>query len=471
MSLYSIYQGRQRIFTTFEKDAREITAIISKTLVNDLYFLDVHSLRLLLRNTRVNPDISHIYVADLEGLVLADGTSENPQRDQKLTDTFSEEILHSDDWISRVENGVLKVGGPILMIDGSRVGHLQVGFSLDTANQIIRDMTRTGLYVTVICLGIGVVLAFIIATSFSRPILSIAQASREIGEGRLDTRLSIKRNDELGTLAKSVNQMAETLQTRRDEAKRAEGQIKASMVELEKALQVKSDFLGTMSHELRTPLHVIMSNVALLIDGLCGEINEEQEKRLRVIERNSGDLLGLVQGVLDITRIEEGRMSLHLEEICVGEILNEVQAEFHDLSLKRGITLEIDSNGSTPPVVSDRLKLKEILHNLISNALKFTKDGKIKVKGCHLKERDRIELLVQDSGIGIQGENLPHIFDVFYQVDSSNQREFGGTGLGLNIVKKLVELLKGEIRVESEFGKGTTFHVALPREISTSHDA
>lgn len=253
------------------------------------------------------------------------------------------------------------------------------------------------------------------------------------------------------------------------ERKRAEEEIKASMVELEKALQVKSDFLGTMSHELRTPLHVIMSNVALLVDGLCGEVNEEQAMRLKVVERNSEDLLRLVQGVLDITRIEEGRMPLQLEEIHVGEILNEVQAEFHDLSLKRGITLEVDNNGSTPPMLSDRLKLKEILHNLISNALKFTKDGKIEVKGCHLKEKDRIELVVQDSGIGIQEEDLPHIFDVFYQVDSSNQREFGGTGLGLNIVKKLVELLQGEIRVESEFGKGSTFYVTLPREVSVSH--
>ncbi|MFQ5850568.1 MAG: ATP-binding protein [Candidatus Binatia bacterium] len=247
-------------------------------------------------------------------------------------------------------------------------------------------------------------------------------------------------------------------------------EVKTSKSELEKALKVKSDFLGTMSHELRTPLHVIMSNTTLLADGLCGDLNEQQQQRLNAIERNSKDLLRLVQGILDITRLEQRRMPIHLEEISVCEILTEVQSEFDDLSLKKEIAIEVDKNG-LPPTLSDRMKLKEILHNLVSNAVKFTRDGKVKVKARHLSKGDRVEFVVQDTGIGIKQEDLPYIFDVFHQVDSSSQREFGGTGLGLHIVKRLVELLQGEIRVESEFGKGSTFYVTLPREFSPSQPA
>ena len=122
-------------------------------------------------------------------------------------------------------------------------------------------------------------------------------------------------------------------------------------------------------------------------------------------------------------------------------------------------------------MISDRMKLKEILYNLTSNGVKFTQNGKVQIKVQSFDNGKRIEFVVQDTGIGIKDKDLENIFDVFYQVDSSNHREFGGAGLGLNIVKKLVEVLGGEIRVESEFGKGSTFHVILPREISPLYDA
>jgi len=245
-------------------------------------------------------------------------------------------------------------------------------------------------------------------------------------------------------------------------------QMRRSKEEAEKALKIKCDFLGTMSHELRTPLHVIMSNTALLIEGMCGTMNEGQMRRLKLIERNANDLLRLVQGILDITRLEESKMPVHLEEICVEGILIEVRSEFADLSPSKEITVEVRRNGPIPPMLSDQMKLKEILHNLLSNAVKFTARGTVELKVRYLSEEDRIEFVVQDTGIGIREEDLPHIFDVFYQVESSNHREFGGTGLGLNIVKRLVKLLQGEIRVESEWGKGSVFYVTLPRKISVS---
>jgi len=245
-------------------------------------------------------------------------------------------------------------------------------------------------------------------------------------------------------------------------------QMTLSKKELEKANRIKSHFLGMMSHELRTPLSVIIGNIAILKEKHLGEINSEQETRLAIVERNAADLFRMLQGILDITRLEEGKMPVHFEEFTVEGLLDEIRADFAELSQKKGVRLEIHGNGVMRPMLSDRMKLKEILNNLVSNAMKFTKKGRVEVKMHYHNADDRIEFVVQDTGIGMRREELEHIFDIFYQVDSSDQRKFAGAGLGLNIVKRLVDLLQGEIQVESEPGKGSTFTVVVPRKISVS---
>jgi HAMP domain-containing protein len=208
ISLCSVYLGQQRILTTFEKEAREITALLGGVVTNDLYFLNVDSLRRRLQAAQINRDIRYTYVLDAEGVVLVDGTSENALRDQQLTDRFSEEMLHANGWISTIEQEELKIAGPIVMADGTHIGYLHVRFSLDRPHRIMHETTRTNIYLTVISLGIGAVLAFILATNFSRPISAIVHAATEIGEGKLDTQVRIKRHDELGLLAEAINQMA-----------------------------------------------------------------------------------------------------------------------------------------------------------------------------------------------------------------------------------------------------------------------
>jgi signal transduction histidine kinase len=262
ISLYSIYQGRERILATFDREAREISGVISGTIVNDLYVLDLRSLRHRLQSVRVNPDIRYTYVTDLQGLVLSDGTGENALRDQKLTDRFSRDVLHSRGWISRVEGDLLKIGGPVFLPDGARVGHLQVGYSLDHAYKAVRDTTRTSLYITVIGVGIGAFLAFMVATGFSRPIWSLVQASREIGQGKLDTRLQVRRGDELGALAQSINQMAESLQMREAEAKGAKEAIEDRYAELETLQQMGQTILN--SPDLETVLQGALDKVLSL---------------------------------------------------------------------------------------------------------------------------------------------------------------------------------------------------------------
>jgi signal transduction histidine kinase/HAMP domain-containing protein len=212
ISLYSVYHWRQQVFAAFATEVREIASVISEALVDDLYFLDLRSMRHRLRSLRANRNVRYIYVTDKQGRVLVDGTAENRLRNQKLTDAVSERMLLAKGWTSQVEDGVFKIGGPIFTPDGGRIGHLHVGFSLDATYRIIQDTTLTSLYITFACLGIGVLLAYVVATHFSRPIWSMVNVARQIGAGRLGTRIEIERNDELGTLAESINQMAGQLQ-------------------------------------------------------------------------------------------------------------------------------------------------------------------------------------------------------------------------------------------------------------------
>ena len=221
ISLHSLFLGQRRMLAAFEDDARRTAALIGGAVVNDIYFLDLRSLHRRLESSRLNSDITHTLIMDLEGAVLSDGTSANVLRDKKPTDPFSVALLQTNDWISKVEveSGLLKVGGPVFMPDRTRVGYLNVGFSLQGINKAVGEITTSNLYLTAFAFSIAFVLAFVLAARFSRPVLTVTRAAKDIGEGRLDTRLSVSRSDELGLLARSVNLMAETLQKRHGEVR------------------------------------------------------------------------------------------------------------------------------------------------------------------------------------------------------------------------------------------------------------
>jgi signal transduction histidine kinase/DNA-binding NarL/FixJ family response regulator len=241
--------------------------------------------------------------------------------------------------------------------------------------------------------------------------------------------------------------------------------LKRANETLEQTLEVKSILTGVMAHELKTPIQVIMGTASLLAEGLCGELNQEQRERVGKIEAGSEEMLQLIESSLDMARLEQGKMPLLVTEIRVRELLAELESEFSEAFAKKGLALEVNHPPLGATIKSDRVKLKEILRNIIDNARKYTAHGKVSVEFA-VKDAERVEFVVQDTGIGIKAELLPRIFELFYQVDPS-QKEHASAGLGLNIVKRLVGAMSGEIDVTSEVGQGSAFRVTLPREIST----
>lgn len=230
--------------------------------------------------------------------------------------------------------------------------------------------------------------------------------------------------------------------------------------ELEGANRLKSDFVATMSHELRTPLNIIIGYNSLLLDGSFGALREDQIDALQRIGRSAEELLDLVTATLDLSRLEGGRVPLEIEAIALADFVGELVAEISGSREEPNVDFSWDVAPQQPPLHSDPVKLKVVLKNLIGNALKFTEAGTVVVRSRALD--GGAEITVADSGTGIAPEVIPIIFEAFRQGEPAMTRQYGGVGLGLYIVRRLLDLLGGTVDVESVLGQGSTFRVWVP---------
>jgi len=230
--------------------------------------------------------------------------------------------------------------------------------------------------------------------------------------------------------------------------------------DLEKANRLKSEFLAKMSHELRTPLNSIIGFSDMILKQLYGPLNSQQQDGLERVLKNGKHLLSLINDVLDLSKIESARMPVHIERFNPEEAILQALSAIDPLARKKGHRLTHDLTQVPGEVFSDATKVRQITLNLLTNAINFTEAGEIKLETR--SDGDTWSLIVRDTGIGISPEDLPRVFDEFYQVDNSTTRRVGGTGLGLPICSKMARLLGGELSVQSEVGRGSTFTVTLP---------
>jgi PAS domain S-box-containing protein len=238
--------------------------------------------------------------------------------------------------------------------------------------------------------------------------------------------------------------------------------LRRQHLELEQASALKSQFLANMSHEFRTPLNAILGYTHMLLQGVSGQLTDVQRRNLTRIDSNSRHLLALINDILDITRIEAGRMPLTMATFRVPQLVNEVMAELEPIIRRTNLDVRARIPRKLSALRSDRQKVKQILVNLLSNALKFTHEGGVTI-GAKYRASDRSMVLsVADSGIGIPREHQAKVFEDFRQLDSSPARGYGGTGLGLSICRRLAAMLGGSIELQSEAGKGSTFTLVLP---------
>jgi signal transduction histidine kinase len=311
---------------------------------------------------------------------------------------------------------------------------------------------------------LALLLGFVISWSFILPVQEAHAFVTEIAKGNFQATIQVPNRDELGDLAARMNQMGRELHDLYENQRAAAQELQMLNTRLTEASKAKSEFLANMSHELRTPMNAILGFVEMLLDDIYGEVPPSLREPLVDVQVNGKHLLNLINDVLDLSKIEAGRMELVLDEYSVQDVVETVRTSLQSLALEKGLGFVAAAADDIPIAFGDGRRITQCLMNLVGNALKFCKRGRVAV--WVERQGDNLLYHVSDTGIGIPKEELKNIFSEFRQVDTALTREFSGTGLGLNITKKFVEMHGGRIWVESELGKGSTFFFSIPLRVN-----
>jgi len=310
----------------------------------------------------------------------------------------------------------------------------------------------------------ALLLGFVISWSFILPVQEAHGFLSQVTKGNFETTINVPNRDEFGALAASMNQMSQELHRLDESQRRGAQELQRLNEQLQQASEAKSDFLANMSHELRTPMNAILGFVEMLLDEIYGDMPPHLKEPLTDIQTNGKHLLRLINDVLDLSKIEAGRMELSLSEYSVEDMVETLRASLQSLALEKGLEFTAAAQEGIPLAFGDGKRITQCLTNLVGNALKFSKHGRVEV--WVEQQGDTLLYRVSDTGIGIPRDQIENIFTEFQQVDATITREFGGTGLGLNITKKFVEMHGGRIWVESELGKGSTFFFSIPLRVN-----
>lgn len=313
-----------------------------------------------------------------------------------------------------------------------------------------------GLVMAVVISGL---ISALLSLQIARPIVSLRNTVQQFGTGDLDIRSDVRSQDEIGQLASGFNNMAARLKTRIDEISQKNEELRLANEKVTEASRLKDEFLATMSHELRTPLSAILGFSGVLL--MDEQLDEEQTFQVERIESNSTRLLNIINDILDISRIQAGRMTFHPVPLNIRSMVEQIHAQLEVLAKDKKIGFNYIVNDDVPTeVMLDEDAFIKILTNLCSNGIKFTSKGSVDIVVS--RDTDHLIIQVSDTGIGIPAHMQDVIFEEFRQADSSSKRAYGGTGLGLAIVRRLAMSLGGKVSVKSKVNEGSIFTVSLP---------
>ena len=505
--LFLVFQGwmnvrehRRLVTEEFEKRGRALAANLGFATELGALSEDKELLTVAMRGALRNPDVAYVIIHAGDGRILATGgrpiTTTTSTRVEAPTEqaTFRHVQQAGERFIEFVSPIVAEQAQtPDEFLIGARVrpaggeplarviGGVTLGLSLAGVEAQVSGLARLWGGITAVFLGLSAVVIYGFSRHITNPVKELTRQAQKIAAGRLDEEITVKSRDEIGQLATAFNRMTASLQVSMNDKERAladlrelnrtlEDRIRQRTLELEErsreleaASRHKSDFLANVSHELRTPMNAILGFNELILDRVYGDIPEAIRRPLTDVQQSGKHLLRLINDVLDLSKIEAGRMPLVLGDYSVGDIVASVRASLGSLAFERGLEFVTIVPDDLPLAYGDGKRITQCLMNLVGNALKFTRQGRVEItvvlNGSVLRFR------VADTGIGIPKDQIGRIFTEFQQADATITREFGGTGLGLSITKRFVEMHGGRVWVESEVGHGSAFFFSIPLRV------
>ena len=331
-------------------------------------------------------------------------------------------------------------------------------------NQPIREMLTNFIFLFLIAFVLIITMVFFLSKTLSSPIIRLDIITKRIAAGDFSSKNNMTGESELDSLAVSINNMSDAIEERIKQQASVNNKLLEQTSELidarghaDTANRAKSVFLANMSHEIRTPMSAIIGLTHLM---LRDNVNLEQDKRLRQVEASGNHLLRVINDILDISKIEAGKITLHKIDFSLSGFFDHISSMLSERAKENKLVFDIDTDDVPGWLRGDLTRLHQAMLNIAGNAVKFSKQGTIFLRAKKLHETKNeilVRFEVQDCGIGIEAEKIPRLFQAFEQADASTTRQFGGTGLGLAITKHIAQLMGGEVGVESKVGEGSTF--------------
>ena len=363
--------------------------------------------------------------------------------------------------------------------EGESVGHIELSLTSAYYREVSQQLLwSSGFTIIVTLVSLIIMTRFLLRRFLRRPLKDLGEIVNSYASGKYDSsghrmsfiefqpfvtvlgEMGARIKSQMTELRKHRDHLEELVEERTSDLKTRTTELERANIRLQEMDRLKSIFLNSMSHELRTPLNSIIGFTGIILQGMSGEVSHEQRKQLSMVKNSANHLLGLINDILDISKIESGRVELSLEEFNLDDVAREVVESLSPTASEKGLELMTEvPEGIT--LTSDRRRVKRALMNLVSNAVKFTDQGSVKIT-AGVTGGDNLEVRVIDTGVGIKKEDMNKLFQPFQQIDISLTKKHEGTGLGLYLTKKLTGLLGGDISAKSEYGRGSEFTFTIP---------